>query len=306
MDILGDFMKRRMTNLVDKKTMSLIVIFILIVMMVSISACKKKTNENDIVISEDVVNATTADENVDVNAEASTEDVPLTEADEATDEDALSEVENMEIMIDEQVISDADVDSQTLSEIIKMVDYAYYNYLWEPSTELETIKQVDMQKFAISYIYQYEYNELFFDTNNFVLYIPDATVKTIVKLFFDTTFVIHDIDSDIVAHEDGNYLMPAMDNGQRYKPMITKIIKVSDFEYKVIFKSTDTNIGVDEPKVSYSIILDEREGRFIYSSYKMIIEESTSGGDQNLDGNDEGNSGTDSIDGVDVETDASF
>jgi len=197
-----------------------------------------------------------------------------TQTDSASNEEDILDSERI-VEGDESVTDKSDLDKDTLEEITKMVDYAYYNYLWNPSIESDIIRQVEMQRFAISYIYQYEYNELFFDTTDFVLHIPDNMVTNVVKLFFDTTIISYDIESDIVTHVDDHYLMPAVDSGISYEFEIIEIEKISDSQYKAIFKSSNPNIGIDEPRVSYQIILENREGRLVYLSYKMLIEGNT-------------------------------
>ncbi|MDA3846951.1 MAG: hypothetical protein PF505_10495, partial [Vallitaleaceae bacterium] len=246
----------------------------MLILIMGMSACtKNKENDQPLGVEEVLIDANDMVNDVDSLIEETLSDEPDSVTDDVYDEDTVVETSEMSIIIDDEVIKKANIDENTLSEIISMVDYAYYNYLWNPSTELDAIKQEDMQKFAISYIYQYEYNELFFDTNDFVLYIPDNLVTEMVRLFFDESFIIHKIDSDIVTYVDDNYLMPAVDGGQLYDPEITEILKTSDFVYTVKFKSSDPNIGIDQEKISYQIHLEEREGRLIYTSYKMIIEE---------------------------------
>lgn len=193
-----------------------------------------------------------------------------TVTDDAYEPGVIEVTEDM-IEVEEAVVGEAQLDDETLSEIADLVDFAYYNYLWQPSLESEAMTTENMQRFAISYIYQYEYNELFFDTTDFVLYIPEDHVTHIIELFFDATFVAHGIESSLVTYDDGYYLMPAIDGGNLYDPDIVSVVETSDFSYKVTFQSTDPNQSIDDSNTYYELGIEQRDGRYIYTSYQMKI-----------------------------------
>lgn len=263
------------------KKLLVIGVIILAFMGVTLVGCKDKNDTID-TQEENVTDTNTNDEQIsdqadtdDLESEDSVELEDDTDQVDTVTEDAyepgIIEVTEDMIEIEEALVGQADLDDATLAEIAALVDFAYYNYLWDASLESEALTTENMQRFAISYIYQYEYNELFFDTTDFVLYIPEDHVTHIIDLFFDANFVNHQIESSLVTYDDGYYLMPAIDVGNLYEPSIVSVVETSDFSYKVTYQSSDPNQSVDESDIYYELGIEQRDGRFIYTSYQMKI-----------------------------------
>lgn len=259
-------------------TMKSMVMLIMVLLIFNLFGCKKDDNQEkideDLPVNEEVEDTTdmdineSLDEAIQETADAVDDSLETVIEDVYDQDDGLSIVEQIDVNLVETTI---DLTEKQLLDIKTMVYYAYFNYLWKPDSEDGIIEKEQMQKFAISYIYQYEYNELFFDTNSFELHIPDQKVTEIVRVFFDESFVNHTIESDLVGREVGFYKMTAVDGGVIYDPVIVEIIKTSDFSYQVIYESLEPTAGIDEPKIQYSIDIEERGGRYIYTAYKMLV-----------------------------------
>lgn len=224
------------------------IVVIILICVFSISGCKKESKEQtNTVVNEAGTENQIGDNNTvggDVYSESST---ILTDA-----------------PIDYKDVKGTPVtDDMILSDLQAYIEKFYYNFLFAPKSELGEVTEMDMQLFAISYIYQYEYTELRFDADEFVLYIPDDYVSEVIKRFFDYDFVNHRYPLDSkVTYKDGYYLMPARDEDFGPQPKST-ILKLSDFDYKVVF--TATRDGIEE---AFEAIIEEREGRYILLNYK--------------------------------------
>ena len=95
-------------------------------------------------------------------------------------------VDGINIQTQETIVTD----EKLITEIKSFLKPFYYNYLFD-GTETGNISDSDMQLFAISFVYQYEYNELPFDAQKFILYIPDKNVTEVIQRFFDYEFINH-------------------------------------------------------------------------------------------------------------------
>jgi len=142
----------------------------------------------------------------------------------------------------------------------------FYNlyFGWDDYSE-NGITESDMVKFAISYIYQNEYNELKFDTETFILYVPDERVDELVLKYFDHKVVDHhDFEEEGIVYKEGDYLMPAVDTGWSSEMFVTSITKAGDFAYNVIFEIHDIDGNLEN---TYAVLLEKRTDRFIVSEY---------------------------------------
>ncbi|PKM94250.1 MAG: hypothetical protein CVU84_12380 [Firmicutes bacterium HGW-Firmicutes-1] len=155
-----------------------------------------------------------------------------------------------------------------LTELQGFVEKFYYNFLFKPQAENGKLTDTDMQLFAISFIYQFEYNELRFDSEKFVLYIPEANVTEVIKRFFDYDFTTHKYpENSPITYEDGYYLMKARDVNFGAKPVIKEALQLSEHSYKIVFGSSDANV-----KEKYEAIIEDRDGRWVVISYKIVKE----------------------------------
>ncbi len=152
--------------------------------------------------------------------------------------------------------------------VLTFLDPIYYNLFFGQGNYVEGITEEDMTKFAISYIYQHEYNELKFDTSNFILYVPEKRVEEIVYRYFDYEVTgHHSFIEDNLMYEDGFYLMPAVDAGWNDVMTISSASTTGDFSYEVI---VDVTNEMDESKVSYKTGIEVRNDRYVLVSYTAI------------------------------------
>lgn len=235
----------------DMKKFTMIVFMILCVL--SFSGCNK-------------------DKEVETQAEGTT--VNEVQQENGTQETVSSDVYDSNNSVEEDLTKNYQnapgtpvTDVGILGEFQTYIERIYYNFLFAPQSESGEITEMDMQLFAISYIYQYEYTDLRFDLDKFVLYIPDVNVTEVVKRFFDYDFVNHKypLDSQI-TYEDGYYLMPARDENFGTEPVIREVLKISDFDYRIVFALGEEGASTEH----YEVIVEEREGRYVLLNYRII------------------------------------
>lgn len=155
------------------------------------------------------------------------------------------------------------LDEALMAEIQTVVEKFYYNFFFSPNTENGQITEDDMLLFAISYIYQYEYNELRFDSDTFILYIPEENVASVIRRFFGYDFTNHRYPAlDKVTYEDGFYLVPAQDDNFGEKPTVVKVLQIAENSYKVFIK--------DPQEINYEVVLEKQEDRLVMRNYKKI------------------------------------
>lgn len=154
-----------------------------------------------------------------------------------------------------------------ISEIQDFIEKFYYNYLFRPESELGEITEKDMQLFAISYIYQFEYEDLRFDLDKFVLYIPEENVSEVIKTFFDYDFTNHKYpENAAIDYENGYYLMKAQDDKFGAKPIIKEALKYSDSNYKIVFSSSSV-----DSKEDFEVIIREVKNRWVMLNFKKMV-----------------------------------
>lgn len=153
-----------------------------------------------------------------------------------------------------------------LSELQAFIENFYYNFLFSPQLDTGVLSETDMQLFAISYIYQYEYEDLRFDSEKFLLYIPEENVSEVVKRFFDYEITQHKYpENSSITYENGYYLMKATSEELGAKPIIKEAVVYDESKYKVVFESSDTNAN------EYIVAtIQEKEDRFILLTYKKL------------------------------------
>lgn len=154
------------------------------------------------------------------------------------------------------------------ASVLAFLDPVYYNLFFGQGNYVEGITEEDMTKFAISYIYQHEYNELKFDTSNFILYVPEKRVEELVYRYFDYEVTGHHsfIEEDLM-YEDGFYLMPAVDAGWNDVMSIGSASATGDFSYEVIIDVTNE---MDASKVSYKAGVEMRNDRYVLVNYTSV------------------------------------
>ncbi len=183
---------------------------------------------------------------------------------------STEKIENTTIVVatEASVIDSGDLDQKTVDKVVEFINPIYYNVIFGSKSYDDGITEKDMMLFAISYIYQYEYSELKFDTSNFILHVPAKRVDELVKEYFDVEVKEHNsFDDDGIAYKSGFYLMPAADNVWNEKMIVESIKKLDDktYEVKVMFDSPD---GALPKKV---LTIEERDGRFILIDYKDYL-----------------------------------
>lgn len=155
-----------------------------------------------------------------------------------------------------------------IAEIQAFVEMFYYNFLFAPQLETGELTETDKQLFAISYIYQHEHEGLRFDSEKFLLYIPEANVSEVIKRYFDYEFTQHKYpENSPITYENGYYLMKATTKELGAKPVIKEAIDLGESKYKVIFASSDANV-----KEHFEATIQEKDNRLILLSYKKVVE----------------------------------
>ncbi len=238
------------------KKFAMILTLLLCFSVLSISGCKKDKEEPIDVTTNEVVGETTSSESLPEDSK------------ETVTGDVYSEGKSTELdsEVDYQDAQGTPVTDQgLLTEFQSFIEKFYYSFLFAPKSESGKISEMDMQLFAISFIYQYEYTDLRFDADQFVLYIPKDNVTEVINRFFDYNFIYHryPLDSQI-AYEDGYYLMPARDDDLKPVPVISQVLKLSDFTYKISYASSVA--GAEH----FEAVVEEREGRYTLVNFMKV------------------------------------
>ena len=160
----------------------------------------------------------------------------------------------------EVVSMNSDIDDAAMEEaMLSFLDPFYYNVFFGQGNYVDGIQEEDMTKFAISYIYQHEYNELKFDTTDFILYVPEDRVGELVIKYFDYEVTgHHSFVEDGVMYEDGYYLMPAVDTVWPETMTMESIRETGDFSYEVVIKISDEVTGIETLKQVSVAVTDNR------------------------------------------------
>ncbi|PKM58490.1 MAG: hypothetical protein CVU98_00975 [Firmicutes bacterium HGW-Firmicutes-3] len=160
-------------------------------------------------------------------------------------------------------------DQEVKDQLLSFLETFHYNIFFSQRDMTEGITESDRIKFAISYIYQNEYQELKFDTSKFILYVPKQRVEEIVQKFFGESVSTHaSFEEEKIVYEEGFYLMPAMDTEWNEKPQIYSIEIDGDASYKVTISLYNSDL---QPTRAYRTIVSVKDNRYILKSYTPII-----------------------------------
>jgi len=258
----------------------LLILTSLAVLLSVSTGCKPNTGE-DIYGTTAVVIETTAETQVKTTMEEVTTEadpqIQTTTSEEETTADTVSEdaydSEAESTSLNKDEVEDVPVasaidDPAFEASVLAYLDPIYYNVFFGYGDYVEGITEEDMIKFAISYIYQHEYNELKFDTTDFILYVPEERVEALVEKYFDVRVSgHHSFVEEGVMYEDGYYLMPAMDTGWDEAISVEEASAIGDFTYEILLKA----ISDGSQEVSrYRVTLEVRDDRYIISGYQKV------------------------------------
>jgi len=217
------------------------------------TSCKQSVtddiyNETDVVVSsdantitDDLQNPTSADENAQVD-----------------------EVASVVGPVTPESVNNQNVKDQLLS----FLETFHYNVFFSQRDMTDGIMDSDRIKFAISYIYQNEYQELKFDTSKFILYVPAQRVEEIVYEYFGETVSNHTaFEEEKIVYEEGFYLMPAMDTEWNEKPQIYNVEIHEDASYRVTISLYNSDL---QPTRAYRTIVAVENNRYVLKSYSLI------------------------------------
>lgn len=250
-------------------------------LLVTASGCGQQAGETPEVTTAVARETTEAPERETTAAEITTDapEATQTAAAETTGEDTVTEevyepgaegtTVNEEEVSEVPVVSAID-DPAFEEAMLKFLEPIYYNIFFGHGDYVDGIAEEDMVKFAISYIYQHEYNELKFDTQQFILYVPEKRVETLVKKYFDKSVSgHHSFVEENVLYEDGYYLMPAVDTGWNDTISIAKVSAAGDYSYEVILKVTSEN---SEKVTQYRVAIEMRDDHYVLTGYTHVVE----------------------------------
>ncbi|PKM65870.1 MAG: hypothetical protein CVU95_13800 [Firmicutes bacterium HGW-Firmicutes-2] len=154
-------------------------------------------------------------------------------------------------------------------QLLSFLETFHYNIFFSQRDMTEGITDSDRIKFAISYIYQNEYQELKFDTSKFILYVPEQRVEEIVQKYFGVTVSNHaSFEEEKIVYEAGFYLMPAMDTEWNEKPQIYSVEMDDDASYKVVISLYNSDL---QPTRAYRTIVAVENNRYILKAYTPIV-----------------------------------
>lgn len=230
----------------------IISVLLLAILLTSISGCAKEEGE--------------------IIPQTNKETISIVENSDKSDETTVQNVAKENDVDDSKVLDTADysaaeagteeTDEGLKADAMVLVEKLYFNFFFEPDTVRGEITEDDMLSFAISYIYQYEYNELRFDSDTFTLFIPEENISSVIRRFFDYEFTNHRYPAlDKVTYEDGFYLVPAQDIHFADKPVLKKINRIDEATYKVFFADTSSD---------YEVVVKKLDDRLIVRNYKKI------------------------------------
>ena len=160
-------------------------------------------------------------------------------------------------------------DQEVKDQLLSFLETFHYNIFFSQRDMTEGITESDRIKFAISYIYQNEYQELKFDTSKFILYVPAQRVEEIVKKYFGETVSNHaSFEEEKIVYEEGFYLMPAMDTEWNETPQIYSVEINEDDSYKVTISLYNSDL---QPTRAYRTIVAVEDNRYVLKGYTPII-----------------------------------
>ncbi|MCF8020497.1 MAG: hypothetical protein K9L62_14020 [Vallitaleaceae bacterium] len=159
-------------------------------------------------------------------------------------------------------------DQEVKDQLLSFLETFHYNIFFSKRDMTDGITESDRTKFAISYIYQNEYQELKFDTTNFILYVPKQRVEEISQKYFGETVSNHaSFEEEKIVYEDGFYLMPAMDTEWNEKPQIYSVEIDEDNSYRVTISLYNSDL---QPTRAYRTVVAVENNRYILKAYSPI------------------------------------
>lgn len=163
-------------------------------------------------------------------------------------------------------------DPKFTTNMATYLDPVYYNILFGDRSYPEGFTEYDMIRFAASYVLQYEYNDGKFEVvdNEFILYVPEERVTSLVKRYFDIDILEHQgfEDPDIV-YEDGYYLMKAVGKkwGDEATIEVMDAVAINDFTFDVTFRPAGAE-SLDNTRVK--AVVELLEGRYVLRGYEQL------------------------------------
>lgn len=125
-----------------------------------------------------------------------------------------------------------------------------------------------MTLFALSYIMQYEYNELDFDAESFTLYIPkEYVVQKVEKVFLRKLDVFKSYEELEIEYFDDTYSVNVEDGVWDVELNLTKVEKLGDFTYRVTGQLLSTGSG--RVKEEVQAIIDESQNGHVMVNYHV-------------------------------------
>lgn len=247
--------------------MKKILVIVCVLVLLLLTSCNKEKLE----IESDLYETT--DE--EIKEEEQIEDI-IVDVEDKKDEtvtDDIYEEDNIEVDIADLDIEDITTstvdDPQLKTKMTTFLELFYYNIYFGGNDYSENgITEDDMVKFAISCIYQHDYNELKFDTESFILYVPAERVDELVLKYFNHKVSNHySFEEENIMYEENTYLMPALDVGWSEEMLVTNITKAGDFAYEVTFE-----VGNNENIIErvYTVILELQGQRFVLTKYGYV------------------------------------
>ncbi len=166
-------------------------------------------------------------------------------------------------------------DEELIKELNKYMEAFYFNYYFTLGLEEDTgnITVDAMTLFALSYIMQYEYNELKFEHKTYTLYIPKEHVVNIVQKYFYKNLDVFNVYEDLkIDFEDDIYSVVVEDGRWDVEIKVTKVERLGDFTLRILCDVTNETTG--RLKEQIEAVVDESQDGHVLINYGItIIEE---------------------------------
>lgn len=127
-------------------------------------------------------------------------------------------------------------DDAVIADLGDYLYHFYFNYYFVHGLEEETgnVGIDAMTLFALSYIMQYEYNELEFDAETFTLYIPEEyVIQKVEKVFLRQLDMFKAYEDLGIGYEDELYSVNVEDGIWDVDMVVNKVEKLGDFTFRV-------------------------------------------------------------------------
>lgn len=260
-----------------KKTIILCLLFL---MIISIVGCKKKNPSEDVYQNQEIDSTIdVSNGNDEIGTTEPVTEVVTTEAEIQTPVEDVYEMASIPVTFNyddfEGVEALAITDQELLNELNDYIENFYFNYLFLSGVNSETgnVESDAMTLFALSYIMQYEYNELKFDEKAFTLHIPKDHVINIVRKYFHRQLDVFKPYEDLaIGYEDGIYVVKVETDDWDVELKLNQVEKLGDFTYKVLCDAVSKTSG--RVKEQVEAIVDESQNGHVLINYHITkIEE---------------------------------